>query len=82
MIDYSTIKANYSANVAIWLVVAGVSYAVAKTGPTYVVLRKPADIPASIGTLRVVVDGRERDWPVRIGGSVPFEDRVTIADCR
>jgi hypothetical protein len=81
MIDHPRVRTHYSAPVALFLEAAGGSYPLAKVGPTYVVLRSPADIPSRIGSARVVVDGIERVWPVRVGGTVPFEEDTTVAVC-
>jgi hypothetical protein len=79
MIDLHQTKADYSAPVLLQLSVAGQTYPLAKTGPDYVVLRTPANIPASVGEIRIVVGGRERIYPVRISDTVPFDECVRVS---
>jgi hypothetical protein len=83
MIDHPRTRNSHSAAVALYLEVAGATHPLAKIGPTYVVLRSPADIPSCVGKVRMIVDGLEREWAVRVGGAVPFDEDTTVAvsDC-
>jgi len=78
MIDQSLPMNHHSAKVALFLEASGEVYPLSTVGPTYVVLRSPADIPSCFGEIRVFVDGSERVWPVVIGGAVPFDDDYTV----
>jgi hypothetical protein len=79
MLDVTKLRGNYSADVQISLDLDGVVLAVARTGPEYVVLSQPTNLPPCHGTLRMMVDGRETSWPVFLkDGAVPFSEHVSV----
>jgi hypothetical protein len=58
--------AGYSADVQLFLIVDGRTYALAQIGPDFVTLREPAELPTADAEVVMVVDGRENRWAVTL----------------
>ncbi len=73
----SSIQKEFSADVALCLIVGDREMPLAKIGPGYAVLRDEDDIPAgTAGIIFFAVDGREHRWQVILRhGTVPFEKK-------
>jgi hypothetical protein len=59
----------HSAEISMWLIVGGKSFAVRGAGPSELVLAKPARIPASQAQLLVIIDGDERKSLIQVSGN-------------
>lgn len=73
----SSIQKEFSADVALHLIVGEREMPLAKIGPGYAVLRDAEEIPAGTeGMIFMVVDGRKHYWHVVLRhGIVPFEKK-------
>ena len=74
--------AGYSSRVQLSLEMAGGVYPLSHTGPHFVRLREATFIAPGKGEVVMVVDGKERRWPVSLpNGAVPFDVNVETEDC-
>ena len=71
---------DYSSDVVLQLIVGERVFELARTGPGYVVMEEPVELPPCDAELLMSVDGRMHRWSVFLDqGAVPFESRVNIA---
>jgi hypothetical protein len=80
----SGIQKEFSADVALNLVIEGRVIPLAKIGPGYAVLRRPEEIaPGTAASIFMTVDGREHQWQVVLPhGAVPFENKFFFRTTR
>jgi hypothetical protein len=64
--DISSSSNGYSANVRLTLVVDGRSFKLAQTGPDFVILREPMDLPPSEAEIVTDIDGQVERWRVHL----------------
>ena len=77
MIDRTTIRSNYSAEVDLQLFVGGSVLPLSKVGPDYVVLREGIELEPCDAETVITVDDRKHVFTVRlVDGSVPFDRLV------
>ncbi|MBS0264099.1 MAG: hypothetical protein JSS02_19340 [Planctomycetes bacterium] len=71
----TSIQKEFSADLALRLVIGDREMPLTKIGPSYAVLRDEEEIPAGTrGIIFLVVDGREHRWDVILRhGTVPFD---------
>ncbi|MEZ5386869.1 MAG: hypothetical protein R3F13_15265 [Prosthecobacter sp.] len=66
----SSPKTGYSATVQMFLEIDGVRHDVSHMGPEFVILAKPQKYPPCVGVVSLCVDGRLKQWPVRLPDGV------------
>lgn len=62
----SSPKSGYSATVEMFLDIDGVRHDVSHMGPEFIILAKPVNYPPCEGVVGLTVDGRLKQWPVRL----------------
>lgn len=62
----SSSKTGYSATVEMFLNIGGVRHNVSHMSPEFIILAKPMDCPPCEGVVGLTVDGRLKQWPVRL----------------
>jgi hypothetical protein len=67
----------HSADVRMALYVNGWALPIAQLGPTFLVLERPADHPPTAAEIALVIDGRERRWPVYLRDGISSQQRRT-----
>ncbi len=62
----SSPKTGYSATVQMFLEIGGVRHDVSHMGPEFIILAKPQECPPCTAMVGLSVDGRLKQWPVRL----------------
>jgi len=62
----SSPKSGYSATVEMFLDIDGVRHDVSHMGPEFIILAHPVNLPPCEGVVGLTIDGRLRQWPVRL----------------
>ncbi len=77
---FSTPKTGYSSTVEMYLDIGGLRHDVSHMGPEFSILAKPVNCSPCEGIVGLTVNGRLKQWPVRLpGDSSEGTNRVRTA---